>query len=157
MGSNTPITMRLDLSDPIPIGNWPSGVGLVAFSPDNHALLARQLLNACYENGDGDVEAFEDWWPRIVSDGEYSESLCFPVIHHKSNDLIAFAHCWTSGFIKDIAVRKDWRRRGIARALIVSIAHHFKNAGYSSISLKVQSNNPHGAIAFYRSIGMVEL
>ena len=50
---------------------FPSGVVLSAFVPERHARKARALLKESYASGDGDVQAFEDWWRALQA-----EALC---------------------------------------------------------------------------------
>ncbi|MFW6027727.1 MAG: GNAT family N-acetyltransferase, partial [bacterium] len=69
-------------------------------------------------------------------------------------EMAASAHCWTTGFIKDIAVAPAYRRRGVGRALMAEIFRAFHRRGAAWVDLKVQADN-HSAIAFYEAIGMV--
>ena len=149
--------MQFDLGRARPTASFPEDVKLVAFDPSRYALEARSLLNLCYADGGGDVETFEDWWPRISSDDEFLPELCFSVVDRASDQLVAFAQCWSSGFIKDIGVHPDWRRRGVAKALMCTIFDRFMQCGCENVQLKVQSENPHGAVEFYRALGMEAL
>ncbi|WP_299345796.1 N-acetyltransferase [uncultured Maritalea sp.] len=148
------LTLAMNLGDPIPHGIWPMDVQLVAFSPAEHATQARQLLNLCYANGGGEVQQYDEWWSIVAKDAEYDSTLCFPVVSRDTRELVAFAHCWTSGFVKDIAVHPKWRRRGIAQALMADIFLRFQERGSDVVRLKVVCDNPHGAVEFYQAIGM---
>lgn len=131
---------------------FPSGFVLSAFAPERHARKARALLNESYASGGGDVQAFEDWWPALQADAECDVDLCFVVEDEKSNLLAAFAHCWTSAFIKDIAVAPSYRNHGVARGLLQAISIRFAARGHSHLDLKVISDNA-PAIELYRSLG----
>ena len=134
----------------------PAGVDLVRFDPARHARAARELLNMAYRDGGGSVEPFEQWWPSLVTDTEYDVRLCIAAAETGTGGLIGFAQCWTSGFIKDIAVHPAWRRRGLGKALMTQIFNVFKARGLASVSLKVERGNPHGAVHFYRGLGLGE-
>ena len=56
---------------------------------------------------------------------------------------------WT----EDICVRRPWRRRGLARALLVRSMRMFRQMGYTQTSLGVDLNNLHGARHLYESLG----
>lgn len=67
---------------------------------------------------------------------------------------MGFAQCWTSAFIKDIAVSHDWRGKGVGRALMAEVFTLFKARGASAVTLKVEADNPSGAVRFYQALGM---
>src|SRR5439155_3386755 len=56
---------------------------------------------------------------------------------------------WT----ESISVRKPWRKRGIARALIARCLHAIKGAGMTEAALGVDTNNASGALRLYESLG----
>lgn len=132
----------------------PSGVIWQPFSAAQHARQARDLLNAAYRDGGGEVDGFETWWPRLFADSEFEATLCFVAIAEKDDTLAGFAQCWTSAFVKDMAVAETWRRRGLGGALMQRVFQTFQARGADHVDLKVEAGNPHGAEAFYQSLGM---
>jgi mycothiol synthase len=57
------------------------------------------------------------------------------------------------GYTETICVRRPWRRRGLARALIArSLAMH-RELGMTEAALGVDALNPNGALALYESMG----
>ena len=155
---NTPSVLLMQAHLPVPVAQaLPAGFELVAFSEAAHARPARALLNAVYADGGGDVLAFEDWWPALSADEEFDPMLCLPVIESETGLLAAFAQCWSSGFIKDIGVRPDLRRQGLGRALMAEIFAVFPARGIDTVRLKVHANNPSGAVAFYKALGMQQV
>ncbi|MFW5713356.1 MAG: GNAT family N-acetyltransferase [Brevefilum sp.] len=57
------------------------------------------------------------------------------------------------GWTENISTRKAWRRRGIAKALIVRSMHMHKAKGMTEVGLGVDTNNPNGALKLYQSLG----
>jgi len=57
------------------------------------------------------------------------------------------------GWTENISTLKDWRRRGIAKALIVRSMHMHKAKGMTEVGLGVDTNNPNGALNLYQSLG----
>jgi ribosomal protein S18 acetylase RimI-like enzyme len=57
------------------------------------------------------------------------------------------------GYTENIAVRRAWRRRGIARALIATSLRILKERGMEEAALGVDTQNPSGALQLYESLG----
>jgi len=89
----------------------------------------------------------------LETDSEFDPSLVF-VVWSCESEIVGVAHCWTSAFVKDLAVHPDWRRRGIGKALLCHAFAIFKSRGAARVRLKVQSDNPSGAIRLYHEVGM---
>jgi mycothiol synthase len=60
------------------------------------------------------------------------------------------------GYTKDIFVRRPWRRRGLARSLLVQSIEMFKVMGMEETALGVDTQNPSGALRLYESVGYQE-
>jgi mycothiol synthase len=57
------------------------------------------------------------------------------------------------GYTEDISVHKDWRCRGLAKALIAESIRMFKEMGMEHTTLGVDAQNPNGALNLYTSMG----
>jgi ribosomal protein S18 acetylase RimI-like enzyme len=57
------------------------------------------------------------------------------------------------GYTEDISVHRDWRGRGIAKALIAESIRMFKGMGMEHTTLGVDAQNPNGALNLYTSMG----
>ena len=73
-----------------------------------------------------------------------------------AGDPVGLAQCWTSGFIKDLAVVPPWRGRGIGDALLAEVFLEFRNRGLPHVDLKVGAANA-PALSVYRRAGMIEV
>jgi ribosomal protein S18 acetylase RimI-like enzyme len=142
------------LNEQPPLPTWPDGVRLRPFDPVQDPRELHALLVAAYEVGGGSVEQFEEWWPSLRDDDEFDSSLVFIVIGPDGR-MVAAAHCWVGGFIKDLAVAKGWRRRGMGEALLLHVFRTFKERGAVQVALKVEGSNPWSAERLYRRIGMM--
>jgi mycothiol synthase len=60
------------------------------------------------------------------------------------------------GWTENISTRKAWRRRGIARALIIRSMHMHKEKGMTEVGLGVDTDNPNGALKLYQDLGYVK-
>jgi len=57
------------------------------------------------------------------------------------------------GFTENISVRSAYRRRGLARALLVQSLRAARDGGMTEAALSVQTENPQGAFRLYESVG----
>jgi ribosomal protein S18 acetylase RimI-like enzyme len=94
----------------------------------------------CYRNGFGITPAdFDTWWAATRHDPEFDASLCFCVMRDET--LVAFEHCWSSAFIKDLVVSPLVRNQGVGRALLCHAFATFKARGLTELALKVNEEN----------------
>jgi ribosomal protein S18 acetylase RimI-like enzyme len=57
------------------------------------------------------------------------------------------------GYTEGISVRRPWRRRGLARALLTRSLLMFQEMGFEEAALGVDGQNPNGALQLYESVG----
>jgi GNAT superfamily N-acetyltransferase len=57
------------------------------------------------------------------------------------------------GYTQDVFVRRPWRRRGLARALLAQSIEMFREMGMEETALGVDTKNPSGALTLYESMG----
>lgn len=89
-----------------------------------------------------------DLW-QVAWDGDEVVSSVMNFIDHDYNKKFNK----TTGWTENISTRREWRRRGIARALIVRSMHMHKELGMSEVALGVDTQNPNGALQLYESLG----
>ena len=118
--------MRRDLSEAIDEVVWPVGAQLQEFTPES-ARAVHDVLAGAYVDGSGFVDAFPAWWAALKADAEFDPRLVF-VARDEALQMVGVALCWTSAFIKDLAVRRDWRRAGSGRALLLHAFAEFEHA-----------------------------
>jgi mycothiol synthase len=57
------------------------------------------------------------------------------------------------GWTENISTHRDWRRRGVAKALICESLRELRARGMKEAALGVHTENPNGAFALYESLG----
>ncbi len=57
------------------------------------------------------------------------------------------------GYTENISVRRPWRRRGLASALIARSMKMHKELGMTEVALGVDTENPNGALQLYEGLG----
>jgi ribosomal protein S18 acetylase RimI-like enzyme len=99
------------------------------------------------------VEPFRVWWRGLKGDAEYDPALCFIAVDDQ-DQIVGVAQCWTSAFLKDLAVSPAFRKRGLGSALLLTVFQAFRERGANCLDLKVEADNPTGAIRLYGQHGM---
>jgi GNAT superfamily N-acetyltransferase len=145
------LRMRRTLAGPLEAPIWPEGVQPVNFSSE-HAPGVRALLALAYAQGGGSVVPFSEWWSALSNDAEFDAALCF-LAQDLTGRIIGVAQCWSTAFVKDLAVHPHWRRRGLGRALLLHAFAVFKERNAGAVYLKVEAGNT-AAIALYESVDM---
>jgi ribosomal protein S18 acetylase RimI-like enzyme len=156
MAERLVLRMRRSLAGSIPDPVWPAGTRLAPFEPGRHAAGIHALLVEAYARGGGYVEPFPIWWPSLQGDSEYDPALCFLAVNDQ-DEIVGMAQCWTSAFIKDLAVAPSMRRQGLGSALLCHALRGFAERGAAYVDLKVHADNPTGAVRLYRSLGFDEI
>ena len=149
----------LDRLDPLPA--LPGGLEL------------RPIREADYRRlWDADVEAFQDHWGGFdgsearfrewVSDPKFDPSLFVVAwdgdeiaggVINEINTAENEAFNRRRGWLASVFVRRPWRRRGLARALVLHSLARLRDAGLTSAGLGVDAENPTGALRLYEETG----
>ncbi|MFF2479968.1 GNAT family N-acetyltransferase [Paenibacillus sp. NPDC058071] len=77
------------------------------------------------------------------------------IIVHEANEIVAGLLVWkeeNDGFIEDVFVREPWRKRGLAKHLLVQALLYLRSHDLSNAKLMVETAN-HSALSLYESVG----
>jgi len=153
--------MRRDLSEPIPDVPLPPGLEIRPVTPDQH----RRIWDA-------DVEAFRDHWEAAVrNEADFEQAFA-----HPDNDTSLWQVAWDGdevagsvmngiyaeenrqlgvdlGWLDHVSVRRPWRGRGLAGALIARSLVILRDRGMAEAALGVDAENPTGALGLYERYG----
>jgi mycothiol synthase len=153
--------MRRDLGEPIPDVPMPEGLETRPVVPADH----RRIWEA-------DVEAFRDHWEAAVR----HEQDFVRTFSHPDVDTSMWQVAWDGdeiagsimngiypdenaelgldiGWLDHVSVRRPWRGRGLASALIVRSLATLRERGMTIASLGVDAENPTGALGLYERFG----
>jgi mycothiol synthase len=149
------------LSEPIPDAPLPAGLEI------------RQVVEADHRRiWDADDEAFRDhraalqrteedfvrWFSmpnldtdlwRVAWDGDEVAGSVWTLVWPEENEKLGLSRGW----LEHISVRRPWRKRGLATALIAETLRMFRDMGLAEGALGVDSENPTGALHLYESLG----
>jgi mycothiol synthase len=90
---------------------------------------------------------------RIAWDGDEVVGQVRSYINAAENEIYGRARGW----VENISVRRPWRRRGLARALIAASFPLLRARGMTEGALTVDTENPSGALRLYERCGFVAL
>jgi mycothiol synthase len=153
--------MVRDLREPIPDRPLPDGLEVRPVDPADH----RRIWEA-------DAEAFRDHWGRsepneadfqrwfampqldttlwrVAWDGDEVAGVVMTFVFPEDNERLGLSRGW----LEHISVRRPYRRRGVASALIVDSMRELRARGLTEAALGVDAENPTGALRVYEALG----
>lgn len=153
--------MRRPIDVPLPDAPMPTGLEIRPVKEEH----MRPIWEA-------DVEAFRDHWGytpqteedyqraksnpkhkihlwKVAWDGDEVAGMVLNEVHEEENEEFNIKRGWT----ENISVRRPWRRRGLAKALIAESIRMFREMGYEETALGVDAKNPNGALNLYEGLG----
>jgi len=89
-----------------------------------------------------------DLW-QVAWDGNQIAGMILNYIDYGENETYHRKRGWTEG----ISVRRPWRRRGLARAMLARSMKMHRDLGMTETALGVDADNPNGARQLYESMG----
>ncbi len=148
--------MEIELSSPPPVPAWPEGFQLRAFNQAQDARPVHETIQIAFRDLTNHADQpFENWEQFMLNRADFDPTLMFLV--EKDGLIAGVAACFdypTGGWVRQLAVRKEHRGRGLGLALLHQAFGEFYQRGKRSAGLIVDSQNPTGAPQFYLSAGM---
>nr|WP_189663793.1 MULTISPECIES: GNAT family N-acetyltransferase [Pseudomonas] len=142
--------LRRDLTGSLPAPQWPANTRLDHYR-DELAPAIHAVLRLTQDQGGGRVASLDEWRRQFVTDAECDPTLCLVAIN--GDGILGVAQCWTSAFIKNLAVHPCAQGQGLGRALLLHSFQVFKQRGEPYVDLKVLESNLR-ARHLYESAGM---
>ncbi len=148
--------MEIVLDGPPPEPKFPEGVELRPFIKGEHDVAVWRAQNEAWRDhwGSHDV-AFEEWKRSKFDDPEFDATL-WPIAWD-GNEVAGFSlnrYRMGIGWIRNLGVRRPWRKRGLGEALLLHSFGEFYKRGTKTIGLGVDAQNPTGATRLYQKVGM---
>lgn len=153
--------MERDLSEPIGSTALPVGIEVRSPTPEHY----RQIWDA-------EVEAFRDHWGfREPSETDYAGWLAWPnlaphlwQVAWEGDEIVGMVLNFINpeenatlnrerGYTEGISVRRPWRKKGVASALINRSLLMFREMGMTEAALGVDAENLSGALRVYERCG----
>jgi mycothiol synthase len=153
--------MRRPVAGDVPDAPLPAGLEVRPVRSEDH----RRIWNA-------DSEAFADHWEwpvrleedfqrwftapwldtslwQVAWDGDEVAGSILTSIHAEENERLGVRIAW----LDHVSVRRPWRRRGLAAALVASTLRLLRTRDADVAALGVDAENPNGALRLYEKMG----
>jgi mycothiol synthase len=157
--------MHRPLNQAVPETALDPGLELVTFGPALHEPV-RLAHNAAFRDHWGSEPRDHEGWGFVVNDPQARPDLSGVVLDRSTGTVAgyqlathdseaALTRGFREGYTELLGVRREFRGRGIAQALLADAMRRFAAAGMDVASLDVDSENPTGALALYIKMGYV--
>jgi mycothiol synthase len=147
--------MRVDMTEAPPAPEWPAGIVMRTYQPgaDDRALYDA-VDEAFQDHWDHTTLPFEEWMERTQK-ASFDPALWF--IAWDGEQIAGVTLCNSEpdkGWIGNVAVRRPWRKRGLALALVRHALGEFWRRGMHRVELGVDAASPTNAQKLYQRVGM---
>jgi mycothiol synthase len=155
--------MLRPLDDPVVPSPMPDGLEIRPVEPAHYRAI-----------WDADTEAFRDHRePADRTEEDYVARFTSPdldtsrwQVAWEGDEVAGSVMIWVSpteieqtgirrAWLDHISVRRQWRKRGVATALITAALHVLREDGFEQAALGVDTENPTGALQLYERLGFV--
>ena len=165
--------MQIEFDASMRSARWPADVSVrtIELGADDEALVAahREAFAGHYGHLEQPFDVDLADWRRWMAEDDFDPSLWF-LAHAVADDAVAdgtivgFCTCYAEapgapsfGLIDELGVRPAWRRRGIARGLLLHALETLRRRGISGAVLTVDTENRSGAPTLYEQVGMAPI
>lgn len=110
------------------------------------------LTESFQDHWEHHADPFDEWWERHRSSPAYDPSVWFLI--RDGDEIAGIARNEPRGYVGALGVRRPYRGRGYAKALLFQTFSAFYDRGVRRVSLGVDAENPTGATHLYEAVGM---
>jgi mycothiol synthase len=149
--------MRIELDREPSEPHWLEGVTLRTATPDDAETVYAAHQESFEDHWEHTQMPFEEWQHWLMREG-FDPTLWF--VLEDGGEVAAVELCREHegepglGWVSVLGVRKQWRRRGLGRALLLHAFHEFRRRGFHAAALGVDAESLTGANRLYESAGM---
>ncbi len=146
------------------IGEWslPSGLRMVPWSDDLDETMRVTINEAFLDHWRFEPIASGVWKLDLTTSSDFRSDLTFAVMDgdEMAGAIVNSVHTednarqgLNEGWIHLLGVRRGWRGKGLATALLIRSLQAFKQAGLETAGLGVDAENISGALRLYENLG----
>jgi mycothiol synthase len=151
--------MLIQLSDALPEPQWPAGISSRTMEPGEEERIYEANNDAFADHWDFHPQPLDQWRAYAFGRENFDPTLVW--LAEDEGELSGFSlNVWHSsgdpefGWVEILGVRPQWRRRGLATALLHQSFRDFRRRGARRVGLGVDAENTTGAVRLYERVGM---
>ena len=144
------MAIELDAAPDVP------SMGIETLDPADVRSFHAALDEAFQDHWEHHGQSFDEWWGRHSANPNLDLSLWFVI--RERGEMAAVvrneANRNGGGYVAAIGVRRPWRGKGYAKALLLHTFREFWDRGIKRVTLGVDAQSPTGATHLYERVGM---
>jgi mycothiol synthase len=148
--------MEIEMDDAPTPPLWPAGISVRTFVPGQDERTVHHVIQEAFSDLAHRVyQPFEDWEQWALKRNDFDPSLLFLVM--ADTEVVGVVLCYNypdEGWVRQLAVLRSWRGRGIGMQLLRHVFSEFYRRGKRRVGLVVDSENSTGATRLYQRVGM---
>jgi mycothiol synthase len=151
-------TMEIELGDTVAKPTWPDGITVRTFRDGDGYEIWVVHEDTFADTWEYPGVPFDEWKHWMLQGPMFDPELWFLAVD--GDDLPGICLCRVSdrepglGWVQILGVRREWRRRGLGRALLQHAFSAFHGRGFRRVGLGVDAASLTGAERLYESAGM---
>lgn len=149
--------MVRSLNQPIDQAVFPQGITVRQFVKGQDERVFYETLGESFaDHWDYHLEPFEHWVEHRLPVTGYLPEVCLLAFDgdQAAAMLLGYRQGDGSGWVRNLGVRRPWRKRGLGFALLQQAFRAFQDHGCPSVGLGVDAESPTGATRLYERAGM---
>jgi mycothiol synthase len=146
--------MKIHLENLPQSPDWPTGIDWKPFQLGEEQAVFEVIAEAFPEYWGPNSRGFDEWRRRMDRD-RFDPGLWFIAWHGDTIAGCSLCHIkGETGWINQLAVRTQWRKKGLGKALLQQSFREFFSRDIKIAALGVDADNPTGATRLYEKVGM---
>jgi mycothiol synthase len=151
---------RMEIAlDPAPEApNWPNGVSVRSLLPGDERVFYELQQETFEDSWEPIRESYDEWAHWLLQEPVFVPELWFLALEADQPVGLAICHPHETragvGWVRILGVRRDWRRKGVGRGLLLHAFSALRDRGFSVGGLGVDAASVTGANRLYEAVGM---
>lgn len=147
--------MAIDMAGPPPSPEWPAGIAVRSFDAGADDLAAHEAHEDAFRDLWGRPRSTFERFQSMTRHADFDPSLWLLALDGDEIAGVCFAKAVAGrGWIDVVGVRRQWRGRGLALALLRCAFARFYERGIRNVGLSVDAQSLTGAPRVYQRAGM---